>query len=214
MADITPRKRNCILTFSEHCNYTQTAIANIVGVSQKSVPRIIKHQDVTGSVTPRRKGKCGRKRTTTPKDDLIFLRNSKKDPRKTNFDLQMDLASAGVCISSSTVRRRLLEAGKKAKKPLKKHLLTKKMKKKRLHWAKAHKNWTIEDWKKVLFTNESHFFVQGKHSQFVRIIKGERLSLAHFNEAVKQPPKKMFWGSFSYSGVGSLAPIEDMMNSD
>ena len=24
----------------------------------------------------------------------------------------------------------------------------------------------------------------------------------------------MFWGSFSYSGVGSLAPIKDMMNSD
>ena len=160
----SPRKRNHILTLSEHCNYTQTAIANIVGVSQKSVPRIIKQQDVTGSVTPRRKGKSGRKRKTTLKEDLILLWNSKKDPRKTSFDLQKDLASAGVRISSSTEKRRRLEAGRKAKKPLKTHLLTKRMKKKRLHWANTHKNWTIEDWKKVLFTDESHFFVQGKHS--------------------------------------------------
>ena len=116
MADITPRKQNCILTLSEHCNYTQTVIANIVGVSQKSVSRIIKQQEETGSVTSRRKEKCSRKRKTTPKDDKILLRNSKKDPRKTSFVLQKNLASAGVRISSSTVRRLLLEASRKAKK--------------------------------------------------------------------------------------------------
>ena len=55
MAAITPRKRNRIPTLSEHCSYTQTAIANIVGVSQKSVSRIIKQQEATGSVTLRRK---------------------------------------------------------------------------------------------------------------------------------------------------------------
>ena len=121
---------------------------SIVGVSQKSVSRIIKLQDATGFVTPKRKGKCGRKRKTTPKDDLILVRNSKKDSRKTSFDLQKDLESAGVRISSSTVRRRLLEADRKAKKPLKKNLLTKRMKKKRLHWAKAHKTWTIKTGRK------------------------------------------------------------------
>ena len=102
--------------------------------------RFFKQQDATGSVTLRRKGNCGRKRKTTPKDDLILLRNSKKDPRNTSFDLQKDLASVGVRgvrISSSTVRHRLLEAGRNDKKPLKKHLLTKRMKKKRLHWAKT-----------------------------------------------------------------------------
>ena len=88
--------------------------------------RIIKQQESTGSVTSRRIRKCGRKRTAIPKDDTILLRNSKKDPRKTSFDLQKDLVLAGVHISSSTVRRRLLEASRKAKKPLKKHLLTKK----------------------------------------------------------------------------------------
>ena len=63
----------------------------------------------------------------------------------------------------------------------------------------------------MLFPDESHCFVQVKHSRFVRIRKGERLSPTHFNGIVKQPPKKIFWNSFSFSGVGSLMPTEGMM---
>ena len=64
----------------------------------------------------------------------------------------------------------------------------------------------------MLFSDESNFFVQGKHSRFVRIRKGEQLSPAHFNEVRKDPQKKMICGSFSFSGVGSLMPTEGMMN--
>ena len=34
------------------------------------------------------------------------------------------------------------------------------------------------------------------------------------DQSVKHPPKQMFWGSFSYYGVGSLLPIEGMMNAE
>ena len=54
---------------SEHSNFTQTTIVNIVGVRQKSVSRIIKKQEATDSVTPKRRGKCGRKHKTTLKDE-------------------------------------------------------------------------------------------------------------------------------------------------
>jgi len=50
--------------------------------------------------------------------------------------LQKDLAHAGVLVSSSTVRCHLLKAGRKAKKPLRKHLLTLKMKKKKAGMGK------------------------------------------------------------------------------
>ena len=83
------------------------------------------------------------------------------------------------------MRRRLLKSGRKAKKALKKQLLTLKMKRKKLERARKHKNWKVEDWKKVLFSDESHFFVQGMHSRLVRISKGEQLSPAHFSEVVK-----------------------------
>ena len=51
------------------------------------------------------------------------------------------------------------------------------------------------------------------YSQFAQISMGEHLSPAHFNVVVKHP-KKMFWGSFSFAGVGSLMPTEGMINSD
>ena len=63
---------------SEHSNFTQTTIINIVGVRQKSVSRITKKQDATGSVTPKRRGKCGRKHKTTLKDDKSFFKIAKK----------------------------------------------------------------------------------------------------------------------------------------
>ena len=64
---------------------------------------------------------------------------------------------------------------------------------------------------RVLFSDESDFFVPGKHSRFIRIRNREQLSPAHCNELVKEP-KRMFWGSFSFSVVASLMPIEGMMN--
>ena len=58
------------------------------------------------------------------------------------------------------------------------------------------------------------FFRSRKAQPIPRIGKGEHLSPAHFNVVVKQPRKKMFWGSISFSGVGSLMPIGGMMSSD
>jgi len=69
----------------------------------------------------------------------------KRYAKKTSFELQKNLMHAGVHISSSTARRRLLEAGRKAKKPLKKQLLTQKMKTK-IRMGNKYKCWTVEDW--------------------------------------------------------------------
>ena len=83
--------------------------------------------DVT---TTKRRGQCERKRKMTTRDDKRILQNTFKDLRKTSKDLQRDLATAEVNMDSSTVRKRLLEAGRKARSPCKKQLLTVAMKKK------------------------------------------------------------------------------------
>ena len=212
MADITPKKRACIWAFHEHCQASTRDIAKLYNVSQSSVARIIKQFKETGS--PKRKGKCGRKRKTTARNDAYLLRKSKLDPRKTSSDLQKDLSTAGVEISASLVRRRLVFGGRRATRPQKKQLLTVHMKKKRLAWAKKYRKWTTADWKKVLFSDESHFMVQGQQSRFVRRSKGEEIRSCHINQGVKHPLKKMFWGSFSFKGIGSLFPVQGMMNAD
>ena len=145
-------------------------------------------------MTPNRKGNRGSKKKTKRRTDAYLLRKSKFNPSKTSFQLQQDLASAEGMVDSSTVGRRLLAIARKARRPIKKQLLTTKMKKKRFIWAKKYKDWKREQWRQVLFSDESHFLVQGVRSQHVRISKREPLKESHIDQAVKHPTKKMFWG--------------------
>ena len=85
--------------------------------------------------TTKRRDQHEWKLKTTTRDDKMILQNTFKDLRKTSEDLQRDLATAGVNVDSSTVRKRLLEVGRKARSPCKKQLLTVAMKKKRLKWG-------------------------------------------------------------------------------
>ena len=211
--DITPRKRGKIVTLHEHTSMSHRKIAKTVGVSKGSVYNILKQKQESGNVDIKRKGNCGRKRKTTKRDDISILRNSKLHPRKTSEDLKRDLDATVVHVSSSTVRRRLLKEGKRARKPKKKQLLTATMKKKRCDWAKKYQNWSEEDWNRVLFSDESHFFVQGFNPKFVRCSPKVKLREEYFVQSVKHPDKKMFWGCFSVNSPGALVPVEGMMNS-
>lgn len=211
--DVTPRKRAKAVALREHANMSIREIASKLRLSKSTVGRIIKKNEVTGNPGAEKRGRCGRKRKTNAHDDKILLRNNVKDPQKTSQDLQRDLVSAGIQIESSTVRRRLLEVSRIARRPLKKALLTASMKLKRLAWAKKHKEWTKEDWTKVVFSDETHFEVHGIRSVVVRRSVGEPVRVGHIQQAPKHPPKKMFWGIFTANGPGRLVPVEGMMNS-
>jgi hypothetical protein len=137
--DLTPRKRSKIIKLHEHTSLTQREIAEQCEVRLGAVKKIIKLKNETDSISPQRKGRCGRKRKTIFKD-VFLLRQSKIDPHKTSFDLQKDLAAAVFQVHDSIVCCRLVEVGQKAWKPIKKQLLTEVMKKKRLIWAKKYKN--------------------------------------------------------------------------
>jgi transposase len=58
-------------------------------------------------------------------------------------------------LSSSTVRRGLKKTGMKAVVKSKKPLLTKRHMKERLDFAISHKDWTVDDWKKVIWSDET-----------------------------------------------------------
>ena len=164
--DITPRKRAKVVALREHTQMTIRKIGEELNLTKSTVGRILKmREDRSDVTTSNRRGRCGRKRKTTTHDDRMILRNSLKDPKKTSKDLQRDLAMAGVDIDSSSVRKRLVQAGRIARRPRKKQLLTDVMEKKCLVWAKKFKHWGKEQWRKVIFSEESHFEVHGHRSQ-------------------------------------------------
>lgn len=72
----------------------------------------------------------------------------------------------------------------------------------------------VEQWRRFLFSDESHFIVQGFNVSHVRRNDGENISLKHIRLTVKHPFKKIIWGCFSFSEPKSLVPISGMMNGE
>jgi hypothetical protein len=69
--------------------------------------------------------------------------------------------SAAQNISLNTIRSRIKESGEfnsywAARKPF----ISKKNRAKRLKWTKEHKNWTKEQWRSVLWSDESPFVLR------------------------------------------------------
>ena len=79
------------------------------------------------------------------RDDRLMKRMFVQSPTCSIKKVQYALLTKGVKVSNMTVSRRLrFDFGLKSQKPAKKFLLTKKMKAKRLEFAKSHQHWTTE----------------------------------------------------------------------
>ncbi|KAF2882230.1 hypothetical protein ILUMI_23953 [Ignelater luminosus] len=84
-----------------------------------------------------------------------------------------------------------------------KPLLTNKQMKNRMVWARAHKNWTLEEWGTVVWSDESRFEVSigDTRSRVIRT-KSEAFNTDCLRTKVKFPVSIMVWGSMSSSSVG------------
>ncbi|KAJ1299760.1 hypothetical protein OPQ81_000669 [Rhizoctonia solani] len=119
-------------------------------------------------------------------------------------------------ISPRTVRRALKRAGLKPKKKVKKPKLTPAHIKARIHFAEAHKDWTIEDWKRVLWSDETKIKRLGSDGiHWVWVRPGEEL-----NDWMILPTMNfgggslMFWGCMGWMGTGYGAKLEIPLNKE
>ncbi len=80
----------------------------------------------------------------------------------------------GVKASRATTHRRVKEFGYSCCISLVKPLLNNRQRQRRLTWAKEKKNWTVAQWSKVLFSDESKFCISfGKQGPRVWRKRGE-----------------------------------------
>jgi hypothetical protein len=106
-------------------------------------------------------------------------------------------------ISAKTIWNILHSLGFSPCKPTYKPGLTKEAKAVRLKWCLEHKDWTLEDWKNVIWSDETSVTMGGQRG---RIRVWRMTSEAYQTHCIRRRWKGfkefMFWGCFSYDKKG------------
>ncbi len=98
---------------------------------------------------------------------------------------------------------------KRATKPL----LNQRQRQKHLTWAVEKKNWTVAQWSKVLFSDESKFCISfGNQGPRVWRKSGEAQNPCCLKSSVKFPQSVMIWAAMSSAGVGPLCFLKSTVN--
>jgi hypothetical protein len=117
-------------------------------------------------------------------------------------------------VSDRTVRRALQEAGLGAQEKMEKPRLSPKNIKARLEFAKRHQCWTIDDWKRVIWSDETkinRFCSDGRSWCWVR--DGESRQPRHVKQTVKHGGGSiMIWGCMTAQGVGFMCRLTGAMD--
>ncbi len=98
---------------------------------------------------------------------------------------------------------------KRATKPF----LKQKRRQKYLSWAKEKNNWTVTQWSKVLFSDESKLCISFVN-QGPRVWRksGEAQNPSSLKSSVKLPQSEMIWAAISSAGVGPLCFLKSTVN--
>ncbi|KAG1478124.1 hypothetical protein G6F47_013359 [Rhizopus delemar] len=99
----------------------------------------------------------------------------------------------------------------------KKPLLAAQHKKARLAGAKKHQYWTIHDWRRVIFSDETKINIWGSDGcKYYWKRKGDRLQPHHIEVTVKHGGGgTMLWGCITSEGPGYACQVYDgIMNSE
>lgn len=119
-------------------------------------------------------------------------------------------------VSLQTVRNVLKRHSFKAVTKKKKPLLTAKHRKQHLAFALKHQKWIVEDWKRVICSDETKINRLGSDGkQWVWKQMGEELIERKIQGTIKFGGENiMVWGCMGWDGVGWLAEVEGRMNTD
>lgn len=80
-----------------------------------------------------------------------------------------------------------------------------------MKWAKEHIHWTVADWNKVLWSDESPFLL--RYAGRLRVWRhvNERYDVRAMKGTVKHDKKINIWGCFSAAGVGHMCQVHGIL---
>uniref|UniRef100_A0A3B4X3B6 Tc1-like transposase DDE domain-containing protein n=1 Tax=Seriola lalandi dorsalis TaxID=1841481 RepID=A0A3B4X3B6_SERLL len=201
-ADLTVVQKTTIDTLHKE-GKTQKVNAKEAGCSQSSVSRHI-NREVKG------RKRCGRKKCTSNRDNHTLERIVKQNPFKNVGEIHKEWTAAGVSAYAQTYARHGFQLSHSFCQAT---LEQASQHQKRLAWAKDKKDWTAAEWSKVMFSDESKFWISfGNQDPRVWRKRGEAQNPRCLRSSVKFPQSVMVWGAMSSAGVGPLCFLRSKVN--
>jgi transposase len=202
----------CLLEFGVHWSQ----IVEITGVSKASIYRLRATAIARGYKPEEDKRllieyvedapKSGRpiKATEDVKAEVVKVISKNSTTRSlTTQAIANILASSNINISARTVWNILSSLGYGYFKPTTKPGLTLLAKDVRYKWCKEHEDWTLEDWKNVIWSDETSVTMGGQRGKLrVWRLNSEAYNYHCVRRRWKGFKQFMFWGCFSYDKKG------------
>lgn len=148
-----------------------------------------------------------RKRKTSAAGDRGILREVRRD----RFVFTVDILALApyLHLSASTISRRIRESGEfdsywAAHKPF----ISPANRAKRLQWCRARQHWSMDEWCKVLWTDESPFVLRFNRKKRVW---WRQYAVQCMTGSVKHDKKIMVRGCFAAHGVGALFIVDGIL---
>jgi transposase len=175
---------------------TDRAVAQLFNINQATVSRIYKRHRQENNVS--RRAKEGRPRKIKKEQESALVRPNKLDKNKSATDV-VDRAREvlGMTISQRTAQRILKRNNLLARRPAAKPLLTERHRMARLRFAIQYREWTAQDWGKVLWSDESKMNIFNSDcGNLIRRPKSKRLDPRYIRSTVKFGAGNiMVWGT-------------------
>lgn len=154
--------------------------------------------------TPQKKKKTGRLQKLTPErlDEVILWIQQSLERRCLNYHNICGILDLGVC--GETLRLSLKARGMTSHPAAQKPPILTSHRSKRLNWARARQNWSADDWRRVIFSDEA-FFRSGWHRMpYILRFGDERY---HKTAVIGQSTQRkgiMAWACFAGDKKGPL----------
>lgn len=168
----TECKKGMIIALRQE-GHTFRYIGQKIGASKSAVHRMWSRY--CAERTMNRRSVSGRPRKTTVREDNLIIREIKKDRFVTVPEIKERLPLLQV--SLTTIRCRVHESDIfKSYFAARKPFISEINRIKRVTWAKEHLNWSLEQWKEIMWSDESPYVLRSKSKRRVWRRENERFS--------------------------------------
>ena len=182
-------------------------IAENMGISVRTVQVWTKKiRDAGEGPLPTHKKRPGKKRLLSNRTLNAIKRQVEAKPTLTAKELKQNNPKILGDVAVRTIHDYLHKVLKYNRcRSVPKPLVTKHHRQMRVNFARQHQHWTLEQWRNVLWSDESTFTVSDGARNYVYRQRGSNpLKPQYTRHTIKHPESVMVWGCFSYHGLGHL----------